>query len=94
MKGEAEVSDYFLAILYQYNGVPCIRCHVNGGNATWTFRCPQFDKEIIEQEFCNAESSVVLSAWIDAQKSIDSFRTQAKRGCGEWVSDRYAERAS
>jgi hypothetical protein len=91
LKNEHEISDYHLATLMQYAGIPCISCRVSGQDVTWVFRCPFFDVESVKEELANQETTVVLSAFIKAMAAVSSFRSQARRSLdGQWRSEKYA----
>jgi len=94
LRGEQEISDLLKAAFLQYEGALCIRCSTMGNSATWFFRVPEFDAEIIEEHFADQTLTIEFHPFIRAWKAVESFRNQARRNMGEWTSDRYAERAS
>ncbi len=94
MNGEHEMSEFFKAAFFQYEGATCIRCSTTGRETTWFFRVPQFDAEIIEEHFADDEMPILLKPFVAAQKAVDSFRVQARKNFGEWIGPKYAQVAA
>lgn len=92
VNGEVEISEYFRACLYFYNGLPCVKAIVGGRGCTYTFRCAEFDSLAIAEEFDTPGQTVELKAWIDAQKTADRYKVNAKQNCGVWTAPEYARR--
>ena len=92
MKGEISISEYFLAVLHFYEGMPCVKVSINGRDCTYTFRCPEFDVQAIEEDFNKPGQTVELKAWIAAQKTADLYKVKAKQNMGVYTAPEYARR--
>jgi hypothetical protein len=89
--GEVEISEFLKAVFFQYNGLLCISCRTHERGAVWTFRAASLDVPILDEQYANEETAILLRSWIRSEKEIASFQSQAKRNLGIWVSARYAE---
>jgi hypothetical protein len=93
MIDEQSITDNHLAALYQYLGIPCLSCSVNGPLVEWKFRCPRFDAEAVREDFGNRETTVILGPFLKALNEVNSFRNKARQSLeGMWRSDKYADR--
>jgi hypothetical protein len=91
MRDEISTDDYFLAVLYNYLGYPCLRCTDTHTSTSWLFgNCPKFDAEAVLEDFNNPETTVVYKNLIDAIKTIDGCKTRARRSLGVWTSLSYS----
>ncbi len=90
-KDEVTVSDVFVATMFQYNGCPCVKVEGFGNSdMTYTFRVPQFDAQIIQEEL-TANIAVYVNDWIKALKHIQRLQKAAKDSGGVWTSPEYAK---
>lgn len=89
---EVSTTDHHEATLFQYSGLPFIKCQIEGGGAVWTFRAPQFDVDAIRAEFQSTETAIYLKEWIRSFAIVLSFRNKARQSLeGVFFSDRYKE---
>jgi hypothetical protein len=97
MKGEVEVTDYFEAILFAYEGVPCTKVVSTqsasgpGRINTYTFVCPEHDATAIKEDFANQELAINMAAWINSTKHIDTLTVRARKAYGVWTSEAYCK---
>ncbi len=94
MKGEFSTGDPFVATMFVYKGLPCIK--VTGFSNTdtqYTFRVKEWDAAIIQEEF-HSNIGVLVQDWIRALKHVQGLQRTAKESGGVWTSPEYAERAS
>jgi hypothetical protein len=90
MRDEVSTNDPFLATMFDYNGLPCIR--VTGStnqDVQWTFRVKEMDAKIIQEEFA-ANIAVFVNDWIAALKHIQGLQRTCKGLGGVWTSPEYA----
>jgi hypothetical protein len=89
--GEVDISEFFKAVFFQYNGLLCISCRTHERGATWTFRAASLDLPILEEQYADETTAIYLKSWVRAEREVASFQSQAKRNMGIWISARYAE---
>lgn len=90
MNGEYEVRDIFLATVFLYNGVRCVKVEGMGGKDTvWTFRVSSCDAEIIVEEYQDPEFAVLAKPWADSFRFAQELQKRAKDALGVWTSREY-----
>jgi hypothetical protein len=87
-RDEQEVSDVFFAAYVNYLGYPVMKCSDRNGG-TWTFLVPTFDMQIMQDEFKNDETSMLVKPFVNSITHVQDFVVMAKQYCGEYLTDEW-----
>jgi len=91
-RDEANVVDQpFFAAYVHYLGYDIMKCSSSSYDATtWTFLVPEFDFEIMRQEF-DSDQPILVRSYAAALKQVFAFQKLARESCGEHASHAWRE---
>ena len=85
------VDDPFFAAYVNYLGHDVMKCAAGSSQSSWTFLVPEFDFEIMREEFESADTSLFLKPYVEAFKRVINFQNLARQSAGEYLTSEWRD---